>query len=295
MRPTASSALLISLVLVSIHPDDSAENVARQPDTSGVRLANDAGAFKFAVLGNSGTGEKAQYELADGMAALRERFDYRTVILLGGNVQGGERPKDFVQKFETPYRRLLEQGVEFRAAQGSGDSNEQRFYKGFNMKGERYYSFAPAAGIQFFALDSTSMTPAQLQWLEDQLKQSSSAWKIAFLHDSLYSSGRRHGSNVELRKMLEPLFVKHNVSAAFSGRDNFYERITPQKGISYFVVGAGGKVRKGDIDRTSGLTATGFDTDLSFVAAEIDGDTMSFNAISRDGQTVDSGRVLRRK
>jgi len=45
---------------------------------------------------------------------LRDRFDYRTVILLGNNIQGSGRPQDFLNKFELPYRRLLDQGVAFR-------------------------------------------------------------------------------------------------------------------------------------------------------------------------------------
>jgi len=295
MRTSASIALLISVAVGYVHAAGTPVNVARQADAPVVQLANDAGSFKFAVLGNSGSGEKAQYELGEQMAALRARFDYRTVLLLGGNIQGGERPQDFVRKFESPYRRLLEQGVEFRAARGTDDSREQRFYKLFNMQGGLYYTFSPAPGIQLFALDSTAMTSAQIGWLEEQLNQSSSAWKIVFLHHPLYSSGRRRGSDGALRKILEPLFLKYNVSVVFSGRDDFYERITPQKDILYFVVGAGGMARQGDIDRSSGLTASAFDTDLTFLAAEVSGDSLSFNVISRAGQTVDSGRVLRRK
>ena len=60
------------------------------------------------------------------------------------------------------------------------------------------------------------------------------------------------------------------------------------------MVGSGGQLRKGNIDRSSGITASGFDTDLAFMAAEIDGDAMSFNAISRQGSTIDSGTVTRR-
>jgi hypothetical protein len=51
----------------------------------------------------------------------------------------------------------------------------------------------------------------------------------------------------------------------------------------------------GNIDRASGITAKGFDTDQVFMAAEISGDEMYFNAISRVGQTVDSGVLMRRK
>ena len=114
-------------------------------------------------------------------------------------------------------------------------------------------------------------------------EESSSVWKIAVFHHSLYSSGRRRGSHAVLRTTLEPLFVKYNVSVVFSGHDNFYERVTPQKEISYFVVGSGGTVQHGDIDRSSGLTASGFDTDLAFLAAEVARDSMTFTAISRVG------------
>ena len=95
--------------------------------------------------------------------------------------------------------------------------------------------------------------------------------------------------------VLEPIFVKNDVSVVFAGHDHFYERIKPQKGIVYFVTGSGGKLRKGDINPRSGLTAVGFDTDLAFLAAEINGDQLYFNAISRTGAIIDSGVIERRK
>jgi len=54
-------------------------------------------------------------------------------------------------------------------------------------------------------------------------------------------------------------------------------------------------LRVGNIDRKSGITAKGFDTDRAFMAAEISGDQMYFNAISHLGQTGDSGVLTRRK
>jgi hypothetical protein len=77
----------------------------------------------------------------------------------------------------------------------------------------------------------------------------------------------------------------------FSGHDHFYERLKPQHGIYYFVSGAGGSLRKGNINRTSGLTEVGFDTDYHFMLVEIAGTDMYFQAISRTGETVDSGVI----
>jgi 3',5'-cyclic AMP phosphodiesterase CpdA len=217
------------------------------------------------------------------------------VVLVGDNLYGSERPQDFRKKFERPYKPLLDAGVKFYASLGNHDSREQRYYKLFNMDGKLYYSFNPKADVRFFALESTYLEPEQVKWLEDQLKSSGSVWKIAFFHHPLYSSGGRHGSDLRLREVLEPLFLQHNVSVVLQGHDHFYERLKPQKGIEYFVVGSGGKLRAGNIDSGSGLTAKGFDSDLAFMVAEIIDDQMYFNVVSRKGQVIDSGVLTRRK
>jgi calcineurin-like phosphoesterase family protein len=269
---------------------------APPPQTPPVALPNRDGSLKFAVLGDFGTGDGVQYQLADQLAKLHARFPFDLVILVGDNLYGGERPLDFQRKFEIPYRPLLDSGVKFYASLGNHDSRNQRFYKLFNMEGKLYYSFkAPRQSVRFFALESTYPIPEQIKWVEDELKDSKDEWKIPFFHHPLYSSGERHGSDLQLRDALEPLFLRNNVSIVFAGHDHFYERLNPQKGIAYFVVGNSGKLRAGNIDHTTGLTARGFDTDLTFLAAEIFDDQLTFNTVSRSGQIVDSGVITRRQ
>jgi predicted MPP superfamily phosphohydrolase len=259
-------------------------------------LPNAKDSLKFGVLGDFGTADRGQIEMAQEMARVRERFPYELVVTTGDNIYGSERPQDFTRKFESPYKALLDGGVKFYASLGNHDSREQRFYKLFNMEGKLYYSFkAPKQNVRFFALESAYMEPAQIEWLQKELEGSREDWKIAYFHHPLYSSGGRHGSDLRLREVLEPLFLKHNVSVVLTGHDHFYERVKPQQGIVYFVVGAGGKLRSGNIENNSSLTARGFDTDYSFMVAEIVGDQMYFNAISRAGRVIDSGVVTRRK
>lgn len=301
-RHFSSIVLLLLLILIEFGWPDSAMPpgvtvvAAQQPQAEPVvQLPNKDGSLKFAILGDFGTGTPQQYQLAEQMAKLRERFKYELVTLVGDNLYGPERPQDFKKKFEIPYKPLLDAGVKFYASLGNHDSREQRYYKLFNMDGKLYYTFSPMPNVRFFAFESTYPVPEQIQWLEKELKASSNDWKIVFFHHPLYSSGDRHGSDLRLREVLEPLFVKYNVSVVFNGHDHFYERVKPQKGVAYFVVGSGGQLRLGNIDRQSGITAKGFDTDQAFMAAEISGDEMYFNAISRSGQTVDSGVLTRRK
>jgi 3',5'-cyclic AMP phosphodiesterase CpdA len=268
---------------------------APAPGTASVSFPNRPGSLKFAVLGDFGTGQRAQYQLAEQMAKLHQRFPFELVILVGDNLYGGERAEDFRTKFEIPYKPLLDADVKFYASLGNHDARNQRFYKLFNMGGKLYYTFkAPEQNVRFFALESTYPDEEQLAWARKEIQGANDDWKIAFFHHPLYSSGERHGSDIRLRTSLEPLFVSSNVSVVFNGHDHFYERIKPQKGIAYFVVGSGGQLRNGNIDTTTGLTARGFDRDLTFLAAEIVQDELTFAALSRTGQVVDSGVITRR-
>ena len=86
---------------------------------------------------------------------------------------------------------------------------------------------------------------------------------------------------------------KHGVDVVFSGHDHVYERIKPQKGITYFVSGSGGQLRKGDM-RRSEATAVSFDQDYTFMLVEVDGREMRFQARTRTGAIVDSGAISAR-
>jgi hypothetical protein len=254
-------------------------------------LPNRPDSLKYAAFGDNGTGEQPEYDVANQMDRWHRRFPFDMVIMLGDNMYGSQRPADFVQKFERPYKPLLEAGVTFYASLGNHDRTSNDMYGPFNMGGTRYYTYA-RLNVRFFVLDSNYLDPAQLAWLETALKDAKEPWKIAYFHHPLYSDGGRHGSEVDLRVRLEPLFLKYGVKVVYSGHDHIYERIKPQKGIAYFVSGAGGELRQGDLKR-SALTAAGFDQDRSFMLNEIAGDDLFFQVVSRTGQTVDQGVIHR--
>ncbi len=249
-----------------------------------------SGVTRFGIIGDSGTGEKPEYEVAQRLADYRARAPFDFVLMLGDNMYGSERPLDFDRKFTEPFKTLLDAGVKFYATLGNHDDPDQRFFKPFNMNGERYYTFSKGP-IEFFVIDSNYMDPKQRDWLEKQLAASRSKWKIVYGHHPLYSTGNTHGSETDLRALVEPLFVKYGVNIVLAGHEHFYERLKPQKGIAYFICGGAAKLRDGDIQHTE-LEAIGFDTDRSFMVAQVAGDTFQFEAISRTGQVVDSGTVM---
>lgn len=259
-----------------------------------ITLPRKEGSVKFVIIGDTGTGSKQQNELADILLKSRASFPFDFVLLLGDNLYGGEDAKDYKTKFEDVYRPLLDQKVKFYATLGNHDEPAQRFYQHFNMEGKEYYRFTKG-NVAFYALNSNYMDQKQIKWMEDEFKKDTSEWKITFHHHPPYSSGGKHGSDDSLRKVVEPIFLRYGVNMVLAGHDHFYERIKPQKGIYYFVSGAGGKLRPGDVKDNSPLTAVFYDRDMSFMLAEIADDQFHFQVISRTGATVDSGVLLNQK
>ena len=262
------------------------------PSHLDIRLPMKKGSTRFAVIGDSGTGDREQIDIAHLMDSYQQAEGFDFVLMLGDNIYGGHSASDFSRKFERPYQALLDHGVRFYASLGNhDDSNVERQYKPFNMNGQRYYKFK-RGDVAFFALDSNYMDPAQLSWLEEQLRNSSEKWKIAYFHHPLFNAGRHHGPDLDLRAQLMPLFQRYGVNAVFSGHEHVYERVLPVQDIYFFVLGSSGQLMRNDFRSTNGL-ADSFDADQSFMLVEIAGDQLWFQVIARDGHTIDAGQLSR--
>ena len=292
MRRLASSIATVAfatafLALYWVHLRPSVHAVGmQQPETAlGLPLRPDS--VRFAVVGDNGSADSSEYQVGEQMQKAQQISKFNFVLMLGDNLYGGSSARDYQDRFERPYKTLLDQGVNFYASLGNHDDNNEISYAPFHMNGRRYYNYSQG-NVEFFALDTNYLDGAQLDWLQQELQKSTAVWKVAFFHHPLYSSGKTHGSNRELRLTLEPLFEKYGVNVVLSGHDHVYDRVVPQNGILYFVVGSSGRLRSGDL-RNDSLKAAGFDSDRCFMLVEIAGDEFYYQTISRTGQTVDSG------
>ena len=137
------------------------------------------GSVRFAVIGDMGTGDAPQYDVSRRMAQTYQKFPFNFVIMLGDNIYGSKSPGDMLRKFQTPYASLLDGGVQFYAALGNHDDKNEIFYKFFNMNGQRYYTFRKG-NVEFFVIDSSYFDPKQTAWLDKELANSGSDWKICY-------------------------------------------------------------------------------------------------------------------
>jgi calcineurin-like phosphoesterase family protein len=261
---------------------------AAQPAQSRVR---------FPLVGDCGTGDRDQIGIAKQMFEAHRQSAFDFAVAVGDNIYPNGSARYFTKHFEQPFAPLLKERVSFHAVLGNHDVQEGRQdqcqYPLFNMGGRNYYTVKQGDGLlDLFMLDSTDCDAAQIGWVEQQLKGSTARWKLAVLHHPLYSSGKKHGSDLNLRRKLEPLFVRYGVNAVFSGHDHIYERTVPQQGIHYFVTGAGGDTRRGGVDLKSPFRAASFDEDNHFMLLEAEQNQISFQAISETGTIIDRGVIL---
>jgi len=270
--------------------------------------------MRFAAVGDTGTGGSEQRRVAEQMLAVQRRSRFDLTLFLGDNIYESGSPGGIEKKFLKPYRGLLQNAVEMRGVIGNHDARSETGVQLqqliFGMGAKTYYSFVKNDSlIEFFALDSTvlvdeSNSPArdaQLRWLENQLAESKAVWKIVFLHHPLYSSARKHGNAssdekevLRLRQSIEPLLVKYRVDIVLNGHDHVYERPQMQAGIQYFTSGSGGKLRRGDLIKTSPFFRFGNDEDNSFMLFSVTTRAAQFWAIGSTGAILDCGELTKK-
>jgi len=246
-----------------------------------------ASKLAFFVIGDYGTGELPQHELAGQMWTEFERLDktgnpVRFVLTTGDNVYNtrmigmiaaktGDEDHHWEPKVFQPYQKILER-VPFYPVLGNHDGNETEhqgdlavyldnfFFPG--GKPARYYRFSYGGLADFFALDSTSNTltgsasPAysedgeQFRWLKQELTASKAPWKIAYVHHPPFNAGPGHDSSFDNLKHFVHLFAQSGVKAVFSGHEHNFqvsEQNEKTGGVRYVITGAGGQLRTGDV------------------------------------------------
>ena len=92
---------------------------------------------------------------------------------------------------------------------------------------EKAYSFTYSNAL-FVILDSNQPMETQNAWLEEQLANSTSTWKIVTYHHPAYSSGPDR-DNPDVRKQWGGIFDKYHVDLALQGHDHAYLRTYPMK------------------------------------------------------------------
>lgn len=291
--PVAVVALAVTAVWILTPSPREDTPEARANSVGQLRNVSADGGLTFAVVGDTGTGGAEQAAVAGLLTRMKPGF----ILHTGDVVYPAGEYGSYGPNFFTPYRELLKTAP-ILPVPGNHDvatRDGEPYLKTFdlprnNPQGtERYYSF-DEGNAHFVALDSElyydddgGSAAAQKTWLARDLASTDKPWKFAYLHRPLYSSSE-HGSDLKIRKDLEPVFSRNGVDIVFSGHDHDYERTRPIEGVTYVVTGGGGRelYRAGE----SGWTAFSA-SEHNAVRVRLDGGSLHLEALRSDGSVLD--------
>jgi predicted phosphodiesterase len=256
--------------------------------------------FTFLVVGDSGSGSAEQRSVRDRMLASQADF----VLSTGDMVYESGAAEDFDAAFFVPYQDLLRRVV-FWPVLGnhdvktrSGQPWRDAFYTPANnpAHSKDYYSF-DFGNAHVVVLDSNADTApgsAQHTFLDHDLAASRARWRFVAFHHAIYSVGRKHGSDLTVRRNLVPLFDRHHVDVVFNGHNHVYERskplrndvvVGPGEGTTYVTTGGGGKDLQ-RLDPPATFTAYA-EASFHFTRVVVKGDALRVEMVRADGSIPD--------
>lgn len=196
--------------------------------------------FRFAVVGDFGTGSATETAIEDRIALARPRL----LLTVGDNAYSSGSDAELDGQLFPQYADLIDH-VPINVALGNhdiGTDGGAPERAAFSLGRRTWYSF-DASSAHFVVLDSNDSCIVagcpQFDWLVDDLAQTTQPLRLVFFHHTISSCGP-HGTNAELRAAWAPVFEANGVQAVFMGHDHGYQRSLPVGGVVYVTTGGGG-------------------------------------------------------
>lgn len=253
---------------------------------------------RFAVIGDYGKAGEREADVANLITSWQPDF----IITTGDNnyPNGAAETIDenigqYYHQYIFPYVGDYGPGAKinrFFPTLGNHDwitDRAQPYFDYFTLPGnERYYDFTWGM-IHFFALDSDSREPdgvgmssIQGNWLMGNLANSTSVWKIVYMHHPPYSSAH-HGS---IDWMQWP-FKEWGATIVISGHDHVYERLIIDD-FPYIINGVGGSPDIYWFSTTIEGSQVRFREDSGAMLVTASDQEINFQFITRKGEVIDS-------
>ncbi len=131
----------------------------------------------------------------------------------------------------------------------------------------------------------------QYRWFVSDLQAARKAKRdiAVFFHVPPYSIGG-HGSDLDVRSTLCPVFAKYGVSLVMNGHDHLYYR-TVRGGITYVVSGGGGAPIYPAFPGTGNIPGDKWLADYHIIVFDVEGDRMKATVLKPDGAVYDRFEV----
>ncbi len=257
LQPNTKYYYLVN-VLNSVMSSDTNYFYTAPPIGSGQKM-------RFVALGDCGTGYQTQLNVKNAVMNYKKNNYINGILLLGDNAYYSGLEPEYQTGFFNPYKTnfifsnsciypspgnhdygntnalALTHAVPYfdifnkvpqNAQLGGLASNHKEFYS-YNY-GNVHFISLDSYGIELSTYSIWDSLGPQYQWLEQDLQQDHSMWKVVYFHHPPFTMGS-HNSDTEgdlalIRQNVARLLEKYNVDLVLNGHSHSYERSWLQKG-----------------------------------------------------------------
>jgi hypothetical protein len=155
-----------------------------------------------------------------------------------------------------------------------------------------YYSFT-AGPVQFFALDTTEISEAQVLWLDKAIGSSTARWKVVYGHHPIFAPERNAKAGRYMTYMQERLWpvIRGRVDAYLCGHQHAMAHMGPRDGVHFFMSGGGGAPLERVAAKSPGALLA--ESKFGFLTLEADAAALKIAIFDTDGKPFDSEAITK--
>jgi tartrate-resistant acid phosphatase type 5 len=251
-------------------------------------------------FGDFGSGTSAQKEVAAEIVRMGQAARFDLGITLGDNfypsgMRGTDDPR-WRDWWENLYGPL---GITFYPALGNhewysddGAAAELAYRSATWRFPAPYYTFT-AGPVQFFAIDTTEISEAEVLWLDQAIAASTARWKVVYGHHPIFAPERSAKAGTYLSYMQARLWplLRNRVDAYLCGHQHAMAHMDPRDGVHFFMSGGGGAAL-GKVDAKAPGTMFAEST-FGFLTLEADEAKLRIAIFDTDGKAFASEDVTK--
>jgi hypothetical protein len=275
------------------------------------RTFGDAGEITFAVVGDSGGGSTAQYNVARQLELAAPNLVLHLGDIVYDSFKSGAADLRFLSVYRNQMREVpwfttmgnhdidaIERDAPYLAAMvlpTNSASGTEHYYSFDHGEAHFVCLFVPDYKFRpdFAHLALTNGSP-QYQWLTNDLARTSKPWKILFFHlpvstSSFHAAEDQNANNIsdqtDLQEIILPIASEYGVQMIFNGHDHNYERFAPIQGVHRVVSGGGGRSVSDMFHRDE--TSAQFYARSHCVRASLNAERLQIEAVDEHGEILD--------
>ncbi|HXQ80027.1 MAG TPA: metallophosphoesterase [Opitutaceae bacterium] len=270
----------------------------RPPAVFSVKPAGQS--IRIVGMGDFGSGTQAQRDVAAAIVRMGRAGPFDFGITFGDNFypSGMTGPDDTRWRdwWESLYGPL---GIVFYPSLGNHDwysddgAAAEIIYRSPTWRFPApYYSFT-AGPVQFFVVDTTEISEAEVLWLDGAVAASGSRWKVVYGHHPIFAPERNAKSGMYMKYTQARLWpvIRGRVDAYLCGHQHAMAHMDPRDGVHFFMSGGGGAPLGKVAKQAPGAVFA--ESRFGFLTLEADASRMSIAIFDTDGNPFDSEAITK--